>query len=135
MAETRKKAQLARGTTPRLDLAFPYRIADHGETAMLRSPLQGYESAGGDRHLRDLLEQLLFTSPGERVMRPDFGSGLERLVFEPSGAALAVALQAQMQAVILQYLGDRLELEALEGRRALEKTRNVGVEGERRCEG
>lgn len=114
MAELKKKAHLARGTTPRLDLAFPYRLSEAGETAMLRSQLQGHESAGGDRHLRDLLEQLLFTSPEERVMRPDFGSGLERLIFEPSGAALAVALQAQMQAVILQYLGDRLELDGLE---------------------
>ena len=38
-----------------------------------------------DDHLRDLIEQVLFTSPGERVMRPDFGSGLLALVFEPGG--------------------------------------------------
>jgi Bacteriophage baseplate protein W len=110
---TLTRTTMARRTTPRVDLAFPYRIDVDGGTAVLRSPLTSHETPGGDRHLRDLIEQLLFTSPGERVMRPDFGSGLARLVFEPSGEALAVALQAQMQAVILMHLGDRLELDDL----------------------
>jgi Bacteriophage baseplate protein W len=114
MAEERRKTTMARRTTPRVDVAFPYDVASDGTTAVLRSHLTSYETAGGDCHLRDLLEQLLFTSPGERVMRPELGSGLQRMVFEPSGEALATALQAQMQAVILQYLGDRLELEGLE---------------------
>lgn len=116
MAEKKPPTSLSRRTTPRLDVAFPYGIADDGTTAVHRSRLTSHESAGGDRHLRELLEQLLFTSPGERVMRPTFGSGLQRMVFEPSGEALAAALQAQMQGVILQHLGDRLELEGLEVR-------------------
>lgn len=107
---------VSRFTAPRVDVAFPYAVADDGTTAVLRSHPTSHETPGSDRHLRDLLEQLLLTSPGERVMRPAFGSGLQRMVFEPSGEALAVALQAQMQAVILQYLGDRLELEGLEVR-------------------
>jgi hypothetical protein len=37
-----------------------------------------------DEHIRDLIEQVLFTSPGERVNRPDFGSGLRQLVFAPN---------------------------------------------------
>ena len=114
MAEPRKKTTMARRTTPRIDVAFPYDIASDGTTAVLESHTTSHETPGGGRHLRDLLEQLLFTAPGERVLRPDFGSGLQRMVFEPSGEALATALQAQMQAVILQHLGDRLELEGLE---------------------
>ena len=42
-----------------------------------------------DEHVRDLIEQLLFTSPGERVMRPDFGCGLLDLVFAPNSPELA----------------------------------------------
>ena len=114
MADKKSESTLSRRTTPRIDVAFPYGIADDGTTAVHRSRITGHETAGGDRHLRDLLEHLLFTSPGERVMRPTFGSGLQRMIFEPSGEALAAALQAQMQGVILQHLGDRLELEGLE---------------------
>lgn len=102
----------------RTDLAWPYDIADDGTTDVLRD-LHGSAPTTEDRlashrHLRDLLEQLLLTQPGERVMRPDLGSGLAHLVFEPTGEALAAALQAQAQAVILQHLGDRLELEGLD---------------------
>lgn len=114
MAERKTKAPLSRGSTPRLDLAFPYSLTSDGQTAVRASQLSLSENTGDPRHLRDLLEQLLLTSPEERVMRPTFGSGLQKLIFEPAGAALAVALQAQMQATILQYLGDRLDLESLE---------------------
>ena len=34
-----------------------------------------------DDHIRDMIEQVLFTNPGERVNRPDFGCGLRRMVF------------------------------------------------------
>ncbi len=106
----------------RSDLAWPYDLASDGTTAMLHdlsrlAPGQadgGAERLASHHHLRDLLEQLLLTNPGERVMRPELGSGLANLVFEPAGEALAAALQAQAQAVILQHLGDRLELEGLE---------------------
>ncbi len=106
----------------RSDLAWPYDLADDGTTSMLRDlpgTAPGSSPGSSDRlashhHLRDLLEQLLLTQPGERVMRPDLGSGLAHLIFEPAGEALAAALQAQAQAVILQHLGDRLELEGLD---------------------
>jgi len=55
------------------ELDFPYHFSGLGRTA----------TAGRDDHIRDLIEQVLFTAPGERVMRPDFGAGLDRLVFEP----------------------------------------------------
>ena len=53
-----------------------------------------------------MLEQLLFTNPGERVNRPDFGSGLLQLLFAPNSAELAATLQFTTQALIQQYLGD-----------------------------
>jgi phage baseplate assembly protein W len=75
-------------------LDFPYRIDSRGRTA---------EAGEGD-HLRDLIEQVLFTAPGERVMRPDFGCGLSQLVFEPNSVTLAATTQMLVQAALLQHL-------------------------------
>ena len=63
-------------------------------------------STGDDDHLRDLIEQVLFTAPGERVMRPDFGSGLLGLVFEPNGPGLAAATRHLVEAALQRELGD-----------------------------
>ena len=61
-----------------------------------------------------MIEQLLFTSPGERVNRPDFGSGLLRMVFEPNSPELAAALQFTIQAALQRYLGDLIEVRAVQ---------------------
>ena len=66
-----------------------------------------------DDHIRDLIEQVLFTSPGERVNRPAFGSGLLKLVFEPNSDALAGITQLNVQAAIQQWLGDLIQLEGV----------------------
>ena len=52
--------------------------------------MASYAATSDDDHIRDLIEQVLFTSPGERVMRPDFGAGLLALVFEPNSVELRV---------------------------------------------
>ena len=57
-------------------------------------------------HVRDLIEQVLFTAPGERVNRPDFGSGLMQLVFAPNSDELAAATQFLVQGALQQWLGD-----------------------------
>lgn len=67
-----------------------------------------------DDHIRDMIEQFLFTNPGERVNRPDFGSGLLGMVFEPNSPELATALQATIQAGLQRWLGDLIEVPALE---------------------
>lgn len=85
-----------------MNIDFPFHIA-------------GGASAGtdDDGHLRDMIEQLLFTSPGERVNRPDFGSGLMQLVFAPNSAELAATLQFTVQAALGQWLGDLIEVREL----------------------
>jgi phage baseplate assembly protein W len=65
-------------------------------------------------HMRDMLDQLLFTNPGERVNRPEFGSGLLQLVFAPNSVELAAALQFTTRAAIQQWLGDVIDLQALD---------------------
>lgn len=79
-----------------MNIAFPYRVDGRGRTA---------EADTDDRHLRDLIEQLLFTVPGERVNRPDFGCGLMQLVFAPNSAELAATVQALVQGALQQWLG------------------------------
>lgn len=88
----------------RSDIAFPFRIDARGRTA----------HADYDDHVRDLIEQLLFTSPGERVMRPDFGCGLLDLVFTPNSPELASALELSVQASLQRWLGELIEVEALD---------------------
>jgi phage baseplate assembly protein W len=67
-----------------------------------------------DDHLRDLIEQVLFTAPGERVMRPDFGSGLLGLVFEPGGPELVAATQHLVQGALQRELGHLISVDAVE---------------------
>jgi uncharacterized protein len=87
-----------------MELDFPFRIDPAGRTG----------TTGGAEHVRDLVEQLLFTMPGERVMRPDFGSGLMQLVFQPNSEELATAVQFLVQGSLQQWLGELITVEAVE---------------------
>jgi phage baseplate assembly protein W len=68
----------------------------------------------GDDHVRDMIYQVLFTSPGERVNRPDFGCGLLQLVFEPNSEALATATQFLVQGALQRWLADVIQVEQIE---------------------
>jgi uncharacterized protein len=65
-----------------------------------------------DEHLRDLIEQVLFTSPGERVMRPDFGAGLRALVFEPMSTTTLSLVQHQVERALIEW-EPRIDLQAV----------------------
>jgi phage baseplate assembly protein W len=60
-----------------------------------------------------MIEQLIFTSPGERVNRPDFGSGLLQMVFAPNSPELAATVQFTLQAALQHWLGDVIEVRDL----------------------
>jgi phage baseplate assembly protein W len=81
-----------------VQLDFPYHLDGRRRTA----------TTDATDHARDLIEQVLFTAPGERVNRPDFGCGLHRLVFEPNGPELAAATQMLVHGALQQTLADRL---------------------------
>ncbi len=87
-----------------MNIDYPFHFDERGRTA----------TTGDADHIRDMIEQLLFTAPGERVNRPDFGSGLMQLVFAPNSPELAAALQFTLQAALDQWLGDVIEVRALE---------------------
>lgn len=87
-----------------MDINFPFRFDGRGKTA----------SANESQHIRQMIEQLIFTQPGERVNRPTFGSGILQLIFAPNSPELAATVQFTMEAAIQQWLGDLIELENLE---------------------
>ena len=89
-----------------MNIDYPFHIDGRGRTAL----------TDDDDHIRDMLEQLIFTSPGERVNRPDFGSGILQLIFAPNSPELAATLQYTLQAAIQRWLGDVIELQALDVR-------------------
>ncbi|WP_129793260.1 GPW/gp25 family protein [Sphingosinicella sp. CPCC 101087] len=82
------------------EVGYPYRFDGRGRTA---------GAADRAAHVRELIEQLLFTAPGERVMRPDFGTGLMALLFGPASTNLAAATQMIVQSALQQWLSDEIE--------------------------
>jgi phage baseplate assembly protein W len=87
-----------------MDIDFPFHFAADGRTATTDSA----------DHVRDMIEELLFTNAGERVNRPQFGSGLLQLVFAPNSAELAATLKFTVQAALQQWLGDVVDVRSLE---------------------
>src|SRR5713226_3852826 len=87
-----------------MNLDFPFHFDDRGHTA----------EVDNDGHIRDLIEQVLFTAPGERVNRPTFGSGLLQLVFAPNSDALAATTQTTVQGALQQWLGDVIQVQAVD---------------------
>jgi phage baseplate assembly protein W len=86
-----------------MNVAFPMHLDARGRMAEARL----------DAHVHHLVEQVLFTSPGERVNRPDFGSGLLQLVFAGNSEALAAATQLAVQASLQEWLGDLVVVEGV----------------------
>ena len=86
------------------NIAYSYHFDGSGGTALTTA----------DDHVRDLIEQTLFTSPGERVNRPTFGTGVMQLIFAPNSDALATATQFLVQGALQQWLGDLIQVEAVE---------------------
>lgn len=87
-----------------MNIDFPFKFGNLGRTA----------TTGNDDHIRNMIEQLLFTNPGERVNRPEFGSGLLQLIFAPNSPELAATLQFTMQAALQTWLGDVIEVQGLD---------------------
>ena len=87
-----------------MNLKFTYQFDNQGRTA----------ETDDNTHIRDMIEQVLFTSPGERVNRPDFGSGLLQLVFQPNSSELATTTQFLVQGALKQWLGDLIDVNDVE---------------------
>ena len=88
-------------TQPYLD--FPYRIDGRGRTA----------TTAEEDHIRDMIYQVLFTNPGERVNRPDFGCGIKSLVFMPNSDVLAAAVQTLVKSSLQKWLEQEIQVQSV----------------------
>jgi phage baseplate assembly protein W len=87
-----------------MNIAYPFQFDSRGQTA----------AALDNDHINQMIEQLIFTNPGERVNRPDFGSGLMQLIFAPNSPELAATVQFTLQADLQRWLGDVIDLQGLD---------------------
>src|ERR1700685_2922856 len=99
-----------------MNVNFPYQFDGRGRTR---------EAAQSD-YVRQLVEQVLFTSPGERVNLPDFGSGLLQLPFAPNSVEIAAATQFTVQGALQKWLSAYIKVQSVTAT-AVESTLTVTV--------
>jgi Bacteriophage baseplate protein W len=87
-----------------MDIAYPFAIDGRGRSAQ----------ASSSEHIGQMIEQVLFTAPGERVNRPDFGTGLMQLVFGPNSPELASATEFMVQGALRRWLGELIKVESVQ---------------------
>ena len=112
-----------------MNIAFPFHVDASGRTA----------TAGDTDHLRDMILLLLFTHHGERVMRPDFGTGLLQFVHAGNSPEIASALKLTLQAALTKFLNDVMEIgdlqvDSVDSRLSVTLSYIVRATGERRTD-
>lgn len=83
---------------------YPFQFDGRGRTGQ----------SNEDEYIRELIEQVLLTAPGERVMRPTFGSGVRQLLFGAASPEVATATQYLVQSSLQQWLADLITVEAVD---------------------
>lgn len=83
-----------------MDLAYPFRVDRAGRTA----------ETGREAHIRQMIEQVLFTVPGERVNLPEFGTGLRNYLFAATSDETLTAVQFLVEGALNQWLGEVIEV-------------------------
>lgn len=86
-----------------MQVGFPFRVTPQGRIADPPYP----------EHVRELIEQLLFTVPGERVNRPKLGVGLLELVFSPLDHAVVAVAEHEVRAALNRWLAEAIEVESV----------------------
>lgn len=86
-------------------LHYPFRFGAQGGVAVIDD---------ADRHLRDKVEAVLFTAPGERVNRPDFGVGLSRAVFEGLNDLTIAAIEFRISNALRRDIGDEILVDSVD---------------------
>ena len=85
-------------------LDFPLTFDERGRSAV----------TDADDHIRDMIYLVLFTAPGERVNRPEFGCGVKQLVFAPLSGALAAATEQLIHGALIRWLDPVISLEKVQ---------------------
>jgi phage baseplate assembly protein W len=97
-------------TAGEVAFGFPFAVAPSGRINV----------TSGDETIRGKIIQVLFTAPGERVNRPDFGCGLFNLVFEPNNEILAAAVEFTVGQALTRWLGDEILVDGVDVEAAAE---------------
>jgi len=84
-------------------MSFPFRIANDGAETSTRA-----------EHIREQIMQVLFTSPGERVFRPEFGFGARQHVFEPNAIQLWEAVRSRLYGSLTEALAGEVDPKTLQ---------------------
>ncbi len=87
-----------------MNIYYPYQFDGRGRTS----------EASLEDYVRQLVEQVLFTTPGERVNMPDFGSGLLQLAFKPNSMELAAATQFSVQSALQKWMSGYLTVQSVQ---------------------
>lgn len=94
-------------------LAFPFRVEG------------GVATANRVEHVRQLIMQVIFTDPGERVFRPEFGAGVRSLVFEPNSEMLRQLVRKRLTADLSEVLRGEVDPRTLAIEVKIDKERLV----------
>lgn len=87
-----------------MQVHFPFMLDGRGRVA----------EASHDDHVRQLIEQVLFTAAGERVNRPDFGCGLLRELFGPRNEEERIATQFLVLQALITWLSEVIQPQRVE---------------------
>ena len=82
---------------------FPFKIDENGRSSVIEE----------EQHIKNLIEQTLFTFPGERVNRPNFGSGLNQIIFEPNNDILATTIDTLIHSSLNLWLDHLIIVESV----------------------
>ncbi|MCH9684012.1 MAG: GPW/gp25 family protein [Deltaproteobacteria bacterium] len=107
-----------------MPLSHPFRFDDAGRTATSVEP----------EFIEELIELVLFTGPGERVNRPDFGTGVMGLVFAGGGTEVAAATNVMLQGALERWLGERIVIARVDVQQVDAELRATVVYTDRRSE-
>ena len=105
-------------STPIRSIAYPIAI-DQGLGTLL-------EETDYSTHVRQMMLQVLFTNPGERIDRPEFGCGLRRMIFAPNSIASANLLKVLITQSLNKYLGTLITLQTVDVQ-AVDSTLSVSI--------
>lgn len=86
-----------------MQIDFPYHFDGRERTS----------ETSEENHIRDLIEQILFTNPGERVNRPGFGAGIYQLLFAPLSVEQAATTEFMIRGALQQHLGQRINVQEI----------------------
>src|ERR1041384_853691 len=74
-------------------LGFPPQVGPNGQMIW----------SSGELNVREAICIILRTRPGERLMRPDFGCGLDRYLFEPNNTSTLRLIQEEVKRSLARW--------------------------------